>query len=203
MLRRLLQRHMPHQETLKRNRSLRFMGPVIANTSLWVLTRRSVGNAFMVGLFCALLPIPFQMALAACGAWLLRCNLPLSVGLVWLTNPLTMPLIFYGNYRLGTWLLDTPVQPAPDHLSTHWFAAQMVDILPILFVGSLVSAMVIGVLSNVLLRLVWRWQVARSWKRRARRRCSQREALHQNTLAKPELVAPSRHPAKRSGPSRP
>lgn len=170
MPRRLLQRYMPHPETLKRNRSLRFMSHIIGNASLWVLTRRSVGNAFMVGLFCALLPIPFQMVLAACGAWLLRCNLPLAVGLVWLTNPLTMPLIFYCNYRLGAWLLDTPARYVPDHISTRWIAAQMADILPVLFVGSLVAAVVVGLVSNLVIRLIWRWQVARSWQRRARRR---------------------------------
>lgn len=170
MPRRLLQRYMPHPETLKRNRSLRFMNHVIASPSLWVLSRRSVSNAFMVGLFCALLPIPFQMVLAASGAWLLRCNLPLSIGLVWLTNPLTMPFIFYWNYRLGAWLLDAPARHVPDQLSTRWIAAQMMDILPVLFLGSMVSAVAIGLASNILLRLLWRWQVSRSWRRRTRRR---------------------------------
>ncbi len=170
MPRRLLQRYMPHPETLKRNRSLRFMGHLIGDASLWMLTRRSVGNAFMVGLFCALLPIPFQMVVAVCGARLFLCNLPLSVGLVWLTNPLTMPLIFYGNYRLGAWLLDTPPRHMPDHMSTQWIANQMTDILPALLVGSLAAAVVIGVSGNVIIRLIWRWQVARSWKRRARHR---------------------------------
>lgn len=170
MPRRLIQRYMPHPDTLKRTRSLRFLSHIIGNASLWVLTRRSVGNAFMVGLFCALLPIPFQMVLAAFGAWLLRCNLPLSIGLVWLTNPLTMPIIFYGNYRLGAWLLNTPARHVPDRISTHWVAEQMMDILPILLFGSVVSAIVAGLASNVIVRLLWRWQVSRSWKRRARRR---------------------------------
>ncbi|MDR5905451.1 DUF2062 domain-containing protein [Franzmannia qiaohouensis] len=173
MPRRLLQRYMPHPETLKRNRSLRFMGHLIGDPSLWVLSRRSVANAFMVGLFSALLPIPFQMVVAAFGAWLLRCNLPLSVGLVWITNPLTMPLIFYGNYRIGAWLLDTPAREAPTRLSTRWIAEQMVDIMPILVVGSLVSAVVVGLAANLVIRLIWRWQVSRSWRRRRlrRRRC--------------------------------
>lgn len=170
MPRRLLQRYMPHPDTLKRTRSLRFLSHLMANTSLWVLTRHSVGNAFMVGLFCALLPIPFQMVVAALGAWLLRCNLPLSVGLVWLTNPLTMPIVFYGNYRLGAWLLDTPARHVPDHLSTQWIAAQMLDILPVLLFGSLVAAVVVGLTSNLMIRLLWRWHVARSWKRRTQRR---------------------------------
>lgn len=169
MPRRLLQRYLPHPDTLRRQRSLRFMGQLIGNPSLWVLSRRSVANAFFVGLFCALLPIPFQMALAALGAWLMRANLPLSVGLVWITNPLTMPLIFYGNYRIGAWLLDGPVRAAPDRLSTRWIAEQMLDILPALALGSLAAAMVCGIAGSLIIRLLWRWQVVRSWKRRAAR----------------------------------
>lgn len=170
MPRRLLQRYMPHPDVLKRNRSLRFMSGLTGNATLWVLTRRSVGNAFMVGLFCALLPIPFQMVVAAMGACLLRCNLPLSVGLVWLTNPLTMPIIFYANYRLGAWLMNTPARRVPEQIDVHWIAAKMADILPPLMLGSLVAAVSVGLASNLVIRLIWRWHVARNWKRRARRR---------------------------------
>ncbi|HSP57788.1 MAG TPA: DUF2062 domain-containing protein [Halomonas sp.] len=170
MPRRFLQRYIPHPETLRRQRSLRLVSGLIADPSLWMLSRRSVANAFSVGLFSAMLPMPFQMAVAAFGAWLIRGNLPLSVGLVWITNPLTMPLIFYGNYRLGAWLMDANVREAPSQLSTRWIADRLVDILPALMVGSLVSAVGLALLGNVMIRLIWRWQVSRSWKRRARRR---------------------------------
>ncbi|MCW4151677.1 DUF2062 domain-containing protein [Halomonas sp. 18H] len=170
MPRRLLQRYLPHPETLRRQPSLRFMSQWIGDPALWVLSRRSVANAFFIGLFCALLPIPFQMAPAALGAWALRANLPLSIALVWITNPLTMPLIFYANYRLGAWLLDAPPRQAPDGLSTRWIAEQMLDILPALALGSLVAALVCGLVGSLVVRLVWRWQVVRSWKRRAARR---------------------------------
>ncbi|MCG6657830.1 DUF2062 domain-containing protein [Halomonas campisalis] len=166
MPRRFLQRYMPKPETLRRQRSLRFMSRLIADPGLWILSRRSVANAFSVGLFSAMLPIPFQMVVAAFGAWLLRCNLPLSVGLVWITNPLTMPLIFYGNYRLGAWLMQTPAREAPERVSTRWIAEQMADLLPVLAVGSVASAIIAGILGNVVIRLIWRWQVSRSWKRR-------------------------------------
>ncbi|MGM0702162.1 MAG: DUF2062 domain-containing protein [Pseudomonadota bacterium] len=170
MPRRFLQRYLPHPETLRRQRSLRLLGGLTADPGLWVLSRRSVANAFSVGLFSAMLPIPFQMALAAFGAWLTRCNLPLSVGLVWITNPLTMPLIFYGNYRVGTWLMGTRASEAPARLSTRWIAERMADILPALAVGSVIMACVAALLGNVMIRLVWRWQVSRSWKRRRLRR---------------------------------
>lgn len=175
MSRRLLQRYLPHPDAIRRRRSLRFVSHLIGSPSLWVLTRRNVANAFSVGLFSALLPIPFQMLVAAFGAWLFRCNLPLSISLVWITNPLTMPLIFYGNYRLGAWLLDMPVLQAPDQVSTRWIAEQLVDILPTLALGSLVAALLVAALANLVIRLIWRWQVSRSWKARARRRRRHRQ----------------------------
>ncbi|MEE3268096.1 MAG: DUF2062 domain-containing protein [Pseudomonadota bacterium] len=170
MPRRFLQRYMPKPDTLRRQRSLRFMAPLIADPGLWLLTRRSVANAFSVGLFCAMLPIPFQMVVAALGARLSRCNLALSVGLVWVTNPLTMPLIFYVNYRIGTFLLGAPAREAPSRISTRWIAEQMHDILPPLLLGSLMTAIVLAVVANIGIRLIWRWHVSHNWKRRRRKR---------------------------------
>ncbi|MDR5901314.1 DUF2062 domain-containing protein [Halomonas icarae] len=170
MPRRLLQRYMPHPDALRRQRSLRFMSALIGDPALWVLSRRSVANAFSVGLFSAMLPIPLQMAIAAGGAKLARCNLPLSVGLVWVTNPLTMPLIFYANYRLGAWLMNIPGREAPERLSPHWVAERLGDILPALALGSVVMAVILALVGNLAVRLLWRWQVSRSWKARHRRR---------------------------------
>ncbi|MEC9304001.1 MAG: DUF2062 domain-containing protein [Pseudomonadota bacterium] len=175
MPRRFLQRYMPKPDTLRRQRSLRFMAPLIADPGLWLLTRRSVANAFSVGLFCAMLPIPFQMVVAALGARLSRCNLALSVGLVWVTNPLTMPLIFYVNYRIGTFLLGAPAREAPSRISTRWIAEQMHDILPPLLLGSLITAIVLAVVANIGIRLIWRWHVSHNWKRR-RRKITRRRA---------------------------
>ncbi|QTP58682.1 DUF2062 domain-containing protein [Billgrantia antri] len=179
MPRRFLQRYMPNPETLKRQRSLRFMSRMISDPGLWVLTRRTVANAFSVGLFCAMLPIPCQMAVAAFGAWILRCNLPLSVGLVWITNPLTMPLVFYGNYRIGAWLMDTPAREAPARISTRWIAERTADILPALALGSVATAIALAILANLLVRLAWRWHISRSWKQRAQKRRLRRRALNE------------------------
>lgn len=188
MPRRLLQRYLPHPETLRRQRSLRCVSRLTETPALWLLSRRSVANACSVGLFCALLPIPLQMLVAAGGAWLVRCNLPLSVGLVWITNPLTMPLIYYGNYRLGAWLLDAPVRAAPERLSTQWVAEQLLDILPALMLGSVVAAVGIGLVGNLVVRLLWRWQISRSWKQRARRR--RPHAPHRDTTPSSDPSGP-------------
>ncbi|MBE0399195.1 DUF2062 domain-containing protein [Halomonas sp. FME1] len=177
MPRRFLQRYMPKPDTIRKQRSLRFLAPLIADPGLWLLTRRSVANAFSVGVFCAMLPIPFQMVVAALGARLTRCNLALSIGLVWITNPLTMPLIFYGNYRIGTFILGAPVREAPSKISTHWIAEQMHDIMPPLIVGSLVTAIFLAIVANIGIRLIWRWHVSHNWKRRRLKRRQRRARI--------------------------
>ncbi|NLC22428.1 MAG: DUF2062 domain-containing protein, partial [Halomonadaceae bacterium] len=59
-------------------------------------------------------------------------------------------------------------------VSTRWVAERMVDILPALALGSVVMAIALAVLCNVLVRLIWRWRISRSWKQRVRRRRQRR-----------------------------
>ncbi|WP_027966546.1 DUF2062 domain-containing protein [Halomonas halocynthiae] len=170
MSRRLLQRYLPRPESLRKRRPLGLPKRFIGDPTLWALSRRGVANAVSVGLFCALLPIPMQMALAAIGAYWWRANLPLAASLVWITNPLTMPLIFYGNYRVGAWLLGDKPRMAPASLTTEWVTDRLIDILPALMLGSLAVALTAATFSNVAVRLIWRWQVSRNWRKRAQKR---------------------------------
>lgn len=120
-------------------------------------------------MFVAFLPIPFQMLVAAALAVFSRCNLPLSVALVWITNPVTMPPIFYFAYRLGAWLLDRRVEVGTIELNWSWLSAHLGDIgLPLLF-GSLVCGWVAGVTAMVLVRVFWRLHVIRRWRARRQR----------------------------------
>lgn len=78
---------MPSVARIREIKSLRFLGDWIYETNLWHINRYSASMAFFVGLFIAFMPIPGQMVVAALFALLLRCNLPLSICLVWVTNP--------------------------------------------------------------------------------------------------------------------
>ncbi len=175
MPRDFFKRYMPDPETIKHNRSLRFLGNLIHDTNLWQLNRHSIARAVAVGLFWALIPIPMQMLASALVAILLRANLPLSIGLVWLTNPITMPPIFYATYKLGAWLLGTPSVSMPDQFSLQWVMEVTTTHWQPLYFGSLVAAIVLSITGYFGTLLYWRWWVARSWKRRQAKRSSSRK----------------------------
>ena len=111
MPKKLIKRYMPDHNTIKNNKYLQIFGDLLHNPNLWHLNRRSVAKAFAVGLFFAFVPVPFQMVLAAGFAIIVHANLPLSVALVWITNPLSIPAIFYACYVVGTWLMDAGINP--------------------------------------------------------------------------------------------
>ena len=95
-----------------------------------------------------------------------RCNLPISVVLVWVTNPLTMTPVFYFAYRLGAWLLDRQIEVGTIQLNWDWLGNHLGDIgWPLLF-GSLVCGWVAGVTGMVLVRIAWRFHVIRRWRAR-------------------------------------
>ena len=52
------------------------------------------------------------MFIAVALAIIFTANLPISFALIFVTNPLTMPAVFYGAYKLGAWIIGT--EPTPE-----------------------------------------------------------------------------------------
>ncbi|PJE79519.1 hypothetical protein CI610_01495 [invertebrate metagenome] len=166
MVNQLLQRFMPSRSALQKHRLLRFFGNSIHHKSLWYINRRSVSYAVFIGVFCGCLPIPFQMVLATAIAIALQSNLPLSVGLVWISNPVTMPAIFYFTYKVGCYILNIPVGTGLPEFTLQGIGAGLVHIWKPLCIGSLSTGVIVGLLSFVATRLYWRWMIIRHWKKR-------------------------------------
>jgi uncharacterized protein (DUF2062 family) len=89
-----------------------FLGTLLHDPNLWHLNRHSVARAMAVGLFAAFIPIPLQMLVAAILAITVRGNMPIAISLVWLTNPITMP-VFICTYMTGAWLMNVPPAACP------------------------------------------------------------------------------------------
>lgn len=166
MPRKFIKRFSPSPETLKAHPHLRHLGEALHNPNLWHLNRRSAAGAVAVGLFCACMPIPFQMLLAAIIAMLFTVNLPLSIVLVWISNPITMPPLFYAAYRLGAFILQEEVIEFDFQLSFTWLGEILETIAPALLLGSFILGITCSLLGYFLFRAFWRFTVTRRWQRR-------------------------------------
>jgi uncharacterized protein (DUF2062 family) len=168
MPKKLVSKIMPSAERLEHMRSWGFLGEKLFAHDLWHLNRKTVGYAFLNGIFWASMPMPFQMVGAAISALLVRCNVPISVGLCWLTNPITMPPYFAIAYTLGAWVLNSEPLSLPDTITQSWIQEQLSLIWLPLLTGSLLIGISAGLLGLIGLRLWWRWKVNHNWKTRRR-----------------------------------
>ena len=165
MPKRYFKRYIPHPDKLKENKLLALLGSKIYDPDLWHLNRRSVAKAFLNGLFWAALPMPLQMLAAALFAIPLRANIPLSIALVWVSNPITMPFLFYFNYLIGT-LVVGPNHTSEFQLSIDWIWSQLEHIWLPLYIGSFITGIMSGVIGYLAILILWRHKVNKRWNAR-------------------------------------
>src|SRR5689334_9915751 len=158
-----LKRHIPTRETVHRYRLLRPFASHLGHASLWRMTRRSVPRGVALGLFVGVI-IPFMhTAIAAVMAIPLRANVAVAAAVTWVVNPLTIPALYYGAYRIGSWELHHDahlVNPA----AAERFSSELSRLLfwihqasgPIA-VGVLTIAAALALLGYLGAALVWRF----------------------------------------------
>ena len=189
MRKKLIKKWFPAYESVRGHRALEMLGPRLRAPDLWHLNRRSVAGAFAVGLFVAFLPIPMQMLLAAAIAIWARVNLPISVLLVWISNPVTMPPIFYTAYTIGRWILNEPKRSFRVEMTMDWFAGDLLTIWKPLLTGSLVLAVLASGIGYLVIRVLWWFSVMERLKirrGRLRRRLIQSQHNPYDSKADPE-----------------
>ena len=166
MARKLFKRWLPTPEKIREHPSVRVFGSLLHDPNLWHLNRRSVTVAFFLGLFIAFVPIPTQMLLAALAAIICRANLPISVMLVWITNPVTMPAIFYFTYKLGAMVMGIPPNSFHFELSWTWLAEEFTYLWRPLVLGCFLTGLLSGLVGAASIHVLWRVHVVRRWRKR-------------------------------------
>lgn len=166
MPKKLFKRFSPDPAKIRANPALRFLGVLLHDPYLFHLNRHSVSVAVFVGLFTAFLPIPGQVPLAALGALVFRCNLPISIALVWVTNPLTYPFVLYAAYKLGAAILQVHEQQFAIEMSWQWLQSEFLNIWQPLLLGSIIASILFGCLGYLTVQWSWRWHVIQRWNER-------------------------------------
>jgi len=162
-----LKRVAPNRAQIREHKHLRVFGRLLHDANLWHLNRRSASGAFAVGMFVMYLPPLGQMLIAAAAAIAFRVNLPISVALVWITNPVTIPPMYYFAYLVGSWILGEPTTSLDLEFWLEWH--NWLDLLAPLTVGCTACAIVCSVVGYFSVQAIWRWNLVRQIRmRRAR-----------------------------------
>jgi len=166
MPRKFLKKYSPSPKTIRENKALSCLGESIHQPNLWHMNRRSVSKAFAIGLFCTWIPFPMQTLLAAALAVFYRAHLPLSVVLVFITNPITIPPMFFFAYKIGSFLLGMEMQTSESEMGWDWFSSMMGEIWQPLFFGSLIMGIISSVTAYFTINIIWRKSIKSRWKDR-------------------------------------
>lgn len=174
MPRRILRRLLPDSETIRRSRLLRAVGLNLHLADLWHLNRRSVAGATAVGLFCAFIPLPMQMLSAASGAVLFRVNLPVAVAMVWVTNPVTIPPLFFIAYQLGALILMAPPPVAGEELNLTTIGAGLDAVWRPLLLGCFIMGLASALMGYI--SVIWLWRATVVMRLRRKRQTRSRDS---------------------------
>jgi uncharacterized protein (DUF2062 family) len=134
-----------------------FTGPRERFGQMLVRMRQLEGNphhlalGMAVGIFVSITPIiPFQTLVAIALAFLVRGSKSAAVLGSWLSNPLTIPVVYFANYKLGCALLG--YQKTLDNIAFDSFADLMelgLEVTLAMIVGGVIIGAVLGTLAYV------------------------------------------------------
>jgi uncharacterized protein (DUF2062 family) len=120
-MRKFFRERLPGRDGVLQNRWLKPVRHWLHHPNLWHLNRRSVAGGVALGLFCGLIPGPFQMPAAALLAMWLRVNLPVALAATLYTNPFTIVPLYLLAHRIGSLVSGASAQsPVADFPELSW-----------------------------------------------------------------------------------
>ena len=159
---------LPGKEFLAKHPWLHPITDKLLHPQLWRMQHEAVARGVAVGLFWAFATPVAQVLIAAvhCVWW--RANLPLAALMTMVTNPVTIGFWLWLAYRLGSVVLDEPVQAGITYsaLPAQWLAEYAWPAV----VGMGLFAIGFSVAGYIGIKLVWRFNTnIKRWRRRLAR----------------------------------
>jgi uncharacterized protein len=174
-MRRKFRRYLPTPESIRDHRLLGRFGGWLRHPNLWHLNRRSVAGGVANGLFCGLIPGPFQMLGAVIVAIAFRVNLPVALCTTLYTNPLTIGPLYVAAYYLGRFAVGGDAAALGEAPQFAWsamgdwmraMAHWAMSLGKPLAVGLVALALLLAALGYAVVDIAWRVHVVMAWRRR-------------------------------------
>ncbi len=136
------------------------------STEFMTINRKMVSRAMFVGFFIAFIPMPLQMVAVLAILPFFKFNAPIGVAIVWITNPFTMPAIYYIEYLTGNFLLMRE-NSLDIEITMGWFSTHLDDIFVPLYIGALFYSTISAIFFYYLVN--WLWIISVRKEHRSRR----------------------------------
>jgi hypothetical protein len=158
----------PSRQYIQQHSSLRSIAHLLQDANLFHLNRHSVSRGFAIGLGVAMTPVYGHMLMAALLAIWLRANLALSIALVWVSNPVTFPLVLYAEYWLGAQIMGMEEKINLASIDYHEWKTLLFDVWKPILLGSGILSLVSALVGYFGIQLFWVLEVNSRWRKRLR-----------------------------------
>ncbi|MCW8954547.1 MAG: DUF2062 domain-containing protein [Sulfurimonas sp.] len=125
-------------------------------------SRRMVSKAIFIGLLIAFIPMPMQMLAVIAVIPFSKFNIPIALAMCWLSNPFTMPAMYYMEYLTGSYILGMDTTPVV--MTMDWFSENIGNIFIPLYTGAVFYSVVVSSLAYYLVNRFWISSVHRDKK---------------------------------------
>lgn len=99
-----------------------------AKRSLWRFNRQALARGVAIGFFFGVMTPVAQIVFATIAAIMLRANLLVAAGSTLISNPVTTPLILYGAFRIGVFVMGPSQEIVEDVLESEEAASRALDV---------------------------------------------------------------------------
>lgn len=155
-----IKNRLPTRRDVLNTRVLAPFSHLLGDENLWHLNRRSVAGGVATGVFFGFLPIIGQMPLAAATALIGRVNIAVAVTSTLISNPVTMPVLYFACYKIGLLMIGSDKTPQQFAFSTDWVFSNLQPLL----LGCISTGLVAAVASYFIVRLLWRLHIVKRWQ---------------------------------------
>jgi len=125
--------------------------------------RTMISRGVFIGLFIAFIPMPMQMAAVLLFVPFIKFNVPIGLAMCWISNPITMPPMYYLEYLTGSFLLG--IKPEPVEMTLAWFSNNIDNIFIPLYFGTALFSIIGSISGYLLVNYLWKISVERDKKK--------------------------------------
>jgi uncharacterized protein (DUF2062 family) len=132
------------------------------------INRKSISKGILIGLFWGFIPMPMQMLAVLAITPFVKFNVPIAISMVWLSNPLTMPFMYYMEYQTGIFLLGYESLENIE-LTLDWFSNNWDKIITPLYLGTIPYSLGVSAIIYFIINKLWIDSVKKEKSQRKKR----------------------------------